>query len=55
MQSSIWKCSYVDDTIKGGLMMWMSFAINGNREEGQQLGVEHKALKWAKINYYLLS
>jgi hypothetical protein len=30
--SSVWKCSYVNDTIKGGLMMWMSSTIDGNKQ-----------------------
>jgi hypothetical protein len=44
------KCPYVDDTIKGGPMMWVSFAMDGNRQEGKWLVVEHKALKWVKAN-----
>jgi len=31
--SSVWKCSYVNDTIKGGPMMWVSSAMDGNRQE----------------------
>ncbi len=30
-QSSIWKCSYADDIIEGGLMIWMSFTMDGNK------------------------
>jgi hypothetical protein len=32
--SLIWKCSYVDDTIKGRPMMWMSSTIDENKQEG---------------------
>jgi hypothetical protein len=31
--SSVWKCSYVNDTIKGGPMMWVSSTMDGNRQE----------------------
>jgi len=31
-------------------MMWMPFAIDGNRQKGKWLVVEHKALKWTKMN-----
>jgi hypothetical protein len=31
-------------------MMWMPFAIDGNRQRGKWLVVEHKALKWTKMN-----
>jgi len=48
--SLVWKCSYVDDTIERGLMIWVSSIIDGNRQEGKWLVVEHKALKWAKAN-----
>jgi hypothetical protein len=30
-QSSIWKCSYANDTIEGGHMMWVSFAMDKNK------------------------
>jgi ABC-type transporter Mla MlaB component len=30
-QSSIYKCSYANDIIKGGPMMWLSFTMDGNR------------------------
>ncbi len=30
-QSSIWKCSYADDIIEGGPMIWVSFTMDGNR------------------------
>ncbi len=46
----IWKCSYVDNTIEGGLMMCMSFAMDGNIHEMKWLVVEHKALKWVRVN-----
>jgi len=29
--SLIWNCSYGDDTIEGGLMMWVSFIMDENR------------------------
>ncbi len=44
----VWKCSYANDIIERGLMMWMSSVIDGNRQEGKWLVVEHRALKWAK-------
>jgi hypothetical protein len=31
-------------------MMWVSFAMDGNKQEGKWLVIEHKALKWAKTN-----
>jgi hypothetical protein len=31
-------------------MMWMSSIMDGNKQEGYQLPIEHKALKWAKTN-----
>jgi hypothetical protein len=49
-QSLVYKCSYVNDTIKGGLMMWVSFAINGNKQEMKWLAIKHKALKWDEAN-----
>ncbi len=45
-QNLVWKCSNVDDIIEKGCMMWMSFAMDGNRQERKQLVVEHKTLKW---------
>ncbi len=42
----VWKCSYVDDTIELGFMMWVSFTMDENRQEGKQLNVKCKALKW---------
>jgi hypothetical protein len=30
--------------------MWMSFAMDGNRQEGKWLIAKCKALKWAKTN-----
>jgi hypothetical protein len=44
------KCSYVDDRIKGGPMMWVSFAMDGNRQKRKQLAIKYKTLKWAKKN-----
>jgi hypothetical protein len=46
----IWKCSYADDIIEQGLMMCMSFVMDGNRQENKRLLVKHKALKWVKVN-----
>jgi hypothetical protein len=34
----------------GGAMMWMSYAMDGNKQEGKQLGIKHSALKWIKVN-----
>jgi hypothetical protein len=31
-------------------MMWVSCTMDGNRQERKGLIVEHKALKWAKVN-----
>ncbi len=31
-------------------MIWMSFVMDGNKQEGKWLIVECKALKWAKAN-----
>jgi hypothetical protein len=31
--NSIWKCSYVNDTIKGGPMMWMSSIMDGIKQK----------------------
>jgi len=31
-------------------MMWMSFAMDGNKQEGKWITLEHKALKWVKTN-----
>ncbi len=45
------KCSYADNTIGRGPMMWMSFAMDGNRWERKRLIIiEHKTLKWIKVN-----
>jgi hypothetical protein len=48
--SLIHKCSYVNDTIKGGPMMWMSFTMDGNKQEMKWLVVKQKTLKWANAN-----
>jgi len=45
----VWKCSYANDTIERGPMMWMSI-YNGWKQEGKWLAVECKTLKWAKTN-----
>ncbi len=31
--SSIFKCAYAKDTLKGGPMIWMSFIMDGNKEK----------------------
>jgi len=31
-------------------MMWILFAMDGNRQKGKWLIVEFKALKWTKTN-----
>jgi hypothetical protein len=52
-RNSVWKCSYVDDIIEGGPMMWVSTIMDGNRQEGKWLTIKRKALKtlkWAKTN-----
>jgi hypothetical protein len=36
--------------LRGGPMMWMSFTLNGNRQEKKWLVVEHRALKWDRAN-----
>ncbi len=36
--------------IERGFMMWMSFVMDGSKQENKQLTIEHKALKWVKIN-----
>ncbi len=36
--------------IEGGPMMWMSFTMGWNRQEGKWLIVDHKALKWVNAN-----
>ncbi len=48
--SSIWKCLYAYDIIKGGLMMWVSFVMDENIQEGKWMVVERKTLKWAIVN-----
>jgi hypothetical protein len=48
--SLVQKCSYIDDTIEGRPMMWMSFIMVGNKQEGKWLIIECKALKWIKAN-----
>jgi hypothetical protein len=49
-RSFVLKCSYPNDTIKEGPIMWMSFALDGNRQEGKWLVIECKTLKWVKAN-----
>ncbi len=49
-QNLVWKCSYVDVTIKRELMMWMSSARDGNKQKRKWLVVKHKTLKWANVN-----
>jgi len=48
--SSLYKCSHANDTIEGGPTMWMSLTMDGNKQKGEWLIVEHKALKWVKAN-----
>jgi len=33
-----------------GFMMWMLSAMDGNRQEGKWLVIEHNALRWVKAN-----
>ncbi len=49
--SSVWKCSYVDDTIEKGPMMWVSSTMDGNKQEKKSLIIKCKSLKWVKVNY----
>ncbi len=51
--SLVCKCSYGNDRIKGGPMMWVSSTMEGNRQKGKWLVKEFKALKWAKANNVL--
>jgi hypothetical protein len=46
----VWNCSHGDDTIEGGLMMWVSSIMDGNRQKKKRLAIECKALKWANAN-----
>jgi len=52
--SLVCKCSYADDIIERRLMMWVSYTINENKQEGNLLAVKCKVLKWAKVNCALL-
>jgi len=49
-QNLVWKCSYVDVIIKKEPMMWVSSAMDGNKQKGKWLVVKHKTLKWANVN-----
>ncbi len=49
-QSSIYKCSYANDTIERGPMMWMSFVMDGNKQEEKWLVIKCKTLKWSNTN-----
>jgi hypothetical protein len=49
-RSSVWKCSYANDTIEKGPMMWVSSTMDGNKQEGTWLTIKCKALKWVKGN-----
>jgi len=31
-------------------MMWVLYAMDGNRQEGKQLVIKCNALKWTKVN-----
>jgi hypothetical protein len=42
----VWAHSHPYDIIEGGPMMWVLFAMDGNRQERKQLVVKHSALKW---------
>ncbi len=42
--------SYANDTIKRGLRMWVSFVMDGNRQEKKWLIIKLKALKWTNVN-----
>jgi hypothetical protein len=53
-RSLVWKCSYANDTIEEGLMMWVSSAMDGNKQEGKWLVIKCKALKWVIGNSALL-
>jgi hypothetical protein len=33
-----------------GPMMWVLYAMDGNRQEGKQLVIKCNALKWTKVN-----
>jgi hypothetical protein len=46
----VWIHPHPYDTIEGGPMMWVLFAMDGNRQERKQLVVKHSALKWIKAN-----
>jgi hypothetical protein len=48
--SSIWKCSYAEDTMEEGPMMWMSSTMDGNKHEGKWLAIKRNALRWIKEN-----
>ncbi len=48
--SLVWKCSYVNDTIEGGPMMWVSSIMDKNRQENKLLIIKCKYLKWVKVN-----
>ncbi len=50
LRNLVWKCSYAYDTIEKGPMMWVSFIIDGNKEEGKRLTIKRKVLKWARAN-----
>ncbi len=39
-----------NDIIEKGLMMWVSFAMDGNKQEGKWLVIKCKALKWVNGN-----
>ncbi len=36
-QNLVWKCSYANDTIEKGPMMWISFTMYGNKQKEEWL------------------
>jgi hypothetical protein len=40
----------MDDTKEGGPMMWVWFAMDGNKQKRKWLIVECRALKWVNMN-----
>jgi hypothetical protein len=44
MWSSVWRCSYADDKIERGPMMWMSSIIDGNKQKDKWLTIECRTI-----------
>jgi hypothetical protein len=40
----------VDVIIEKGLNMWVSFAMDQNKQKGKWLAIEREVVKWAKMN-----